>query len=422
MDCFFIQFCTLDTGTQNFFIMKWIPTTLVALLIVAMPGCSLVKTKKLLQKGSVRQTAFKAEVPFEMRYGLIVLKVTIHGRDYDFILDSGAPNVITKELAKELGLSTLGSRKAGDSQGKTSSVDFAEIDSVSIGGIQFLNMGTAVPDLNATPEIACFKADGLIGANLMRLAVWQIDYERQIITITNNRTGLDIPADARHIKFKTALTGTPLADLQMNGQTDRQVIIDLGYNGDFSSSEATFRQLKKNGLSAAIYSYGYGSSGLYGRGQQDTTWYVVVPSLAMGDLTLSNQVVSFNKKQAKTVGTNFFKNYRLILDWSQNEMIMIPVKTYNTINERLYNFSLVFNGNKVLIGGIYGTIADGPKLGDEVLEFGGQDCRNCTPETWCTLLGQRFEKSPPSSTSLLVKRDGRELRFQVSKEALFLRK
>jgi len=371
--------------------------------------------------GSVGQSAFKVEVPFEMRYGLIILKVMIHGKEHKFILDTGAPNVISKELAKELGVKVAGKGKAVDSRGNSDHLAFTAIDSIGIGGLQFLNTGAAIGDMMKSAEISCFNVDGLIGANLMRKAIWQFDYQKHIITITSNREWLETPANAQVIKFHTTATGTPLINFEMNGQEEHNMIIDLGSNSDFHSSAKEFEILKKHGLTTNTYTYGLGTSGIFGRGEEDTTWYAVISSLGSDSLKLSNQVVDFSKNGAKTIGTKFLKNYRLIFDWSSNELIMIPVSSYDNIKEKMFKFTFTLKDHMVFIGSrnsVKGARVEGPQVGDQVLEVNGQDVRNCSQDTWCTLLNMRFDDSI-TTNYLLVKRGDKELHFNVAKETLF---
>ena len=118
---------------------------------------------------------FNAKIPFEYRLGLIILKVDIAGKEYDFVLDTGAPNVISKELAQKLGLNNVSEQKVGDSQGEYSNLGFTTIEKVTIGGIHFLNTGAAIADLELSKEVGCLKIDGLIGSNLMKKAIWKFD-------------------------------------------------------------------------------------------------------------------------------------------------------------------------------------------------------------------------------------------------------
>ena len=400
--------------------MKLIYATGITVLAALFSGCAMFKAAKFIKGGSVAQPAFKVEVPFELRYGLIVLKVTIHGKEHNFVLDSGAPNVISKELAQQLCVKLVGKDSTRDAHGNKGSLEYAIIDSIGIGGLQFLNTGAATADLRQSPEISCFNVDGFIGANLMRKAVWQFDYERHIMTIASSRDSLTIPAGAKTIRFRTAHSGTPLIDVQMNGQTDHNVAVDLGSNLDFISTAETFDLLMGNSLVPNTWSYGYGATALYGRGEQDTTRYAVIRSMQMGDVTISNQVVSFPKKGVKTVGTHFFRNYKLVLDWQANELTMISVRPFDNLSEQKYNCSFVLRDHQVFVGSINaaGAVADGPQLGDQVLEIDGRDYSNCSSDVWCTLMGQRLDGTA-TNTNVRVKHGDKELNFTLTKEVLF---
>src|SRR4051794_32050035 len=84
--------------------MKLFIRSLLFIVIGWQFGCSSIRIAKMVKRGNIRQENFKIEVPFEMRLGLLVLKVEIHGKTYDFILDTGAPNAISKDAAQEIGL------------------------------------------------------------------------------------------------------------------------------------------------------------------------------------------------------------------------------------------------------------------------------------------------------------------------------
>ena len=73
--------------------------------ILLLSGCSVQKKlANLFQEGSIKQASFNAEIPFEYRLGLVIIKVELNNQTYDFVFDSGAPNVLSKELAATLGI------------------------------------------------------------------------------------------------------------------------------------------------------------------------------------------------------------------------------------------------------------------------------------------------------------------------------
>lgn len=77
-------------------------------------------------------------MPFEYRNGLIILKVTIQNEIYDFILDTGASNVLSKELADKLKVIPLGSEEITDINKKSERLEYTKLDDIQIGGINYI--------------------------------------------------------------------------------------------------------------------------------------------------------------------------------------------------------------------------------------------------------------------------------------------
>lgn len=385
-----------------------------------MVSCNLLKTLKLMKSGETKQKHFKTDIPFEMRMGLIILKVRVNGVDAEYLLDTGAPNVISKELAQKLKLRTNASQKTGDSQGKESELGFARINNINIGGVDFLETGTAIADLKQSSEVACLNVDGFIGSNLMRKAIWKFDYSKKIITICSSRDSLYVTPGFKKIKFSPAVTGTPIIDVVYNGVIDKNVEVDLGSNGDFISNNITFESLKKTGkLNRTTYSYGQESSGLYGKAATDTTFYAMISSIKTGEVELNNQVVSFGKGRVKTIGTGYFKNYDVIFDWWKNEILLLEKTTYNN-NKKNFSFSLLFRNNKLYVGSMdESNLPKGPILGDQVLSINGRNYKACSLEEWCDILYNNPLKTV-EEINLTVLRDGKEYNFITTRRQLFI--
>ena len=393
----------------------------IFLTTLAVSGCSSLKLVKLLKQGDVEQPSFTAEIPFEMRMGLVIVKVNIKGKDYDFLVDTGAPNLVTKELAAELNLKPKVEKKAGDSQGKREVLQFAEMPEMLIGGVHFIEMGGAIADLKHSNEIACLDVDGFVGANLMKEAVWQFDYERKVITVSNNSSAFDIPADAYRIPFTPATSSTPLIDITYDGITDKRVTFDTGSNGFFNSSPAIRKTLQEKGkLTHSVIGYGANSSGLYGMGDGDSLYNSLVSETKLGNLTIPEQVVSFSAG-ARTLGTKYLRHFRVIIDWSTQEIILIPSDQF--INNTYENFGIspFYKNDQLEVRMVmFGSEADnlGIKLGDRILEVNGKDMRVFTKEMWCDVLYDGLVPEEDKMMTLLIEREGENLKVQLHKKDL----
>lgn len=376
----------------------------------------------MLKKGEVEQPAFKAEVPFEMRMGLVVIKVNINGKDYDFMVDTGAPNVISEELAAELNLKPKVYQKTGDSQGRKEELGFVEMPEILIGGVHFVETAAAVANLKQSREIACLGVDGFIGANLMKEAVWEFDYQRHVLSLADTISAFTIPANALRIPFYPAASSTPLVDVSYDGVTDQRVTFDTGSNDYFNSSVQVKKKINESGKGLhPVISCGASSSGLYGVGKEDTSYTFAIAETKLGTMTISGQAVSFSGGRSRTIGTKFFQHYRVIIDWSVKEITMIPTDDF--INNSLESFGLtpMYDGSKLVVKMlVLGSEAEklGIRLGDEILEINGENYRMMTDLLWCEILYDEVTFRTNKEITLLVQKDGTEKTIRLEKREL----
>ncbi len=385
------------------------------ILILFFSNCGAIKTKRLLNSGSVKQENFKVEIPFEMRLGLIILKVKISGNYYDFMLDTGAPNVIDRTLAEKLQLDYVIKRKVGDSQGESSKLDFVLMDAIGIGELDFEKTSAVAADLRGTPELACLDVDGFIGSNLMRKAIWKIDYQTSTITITNSRKSLSIPESAYRIPFTTVTAGTPLLTLNIDSTEYKNIKMDTGSNGCLSLKLGSYKSiLSKNPAIESTCSYGSSSGGLYGRAKSDTTYYLKIPEFSMGNLTIKDYVTEFSANKSKLLGTEFFKNYDVIIDWWSGELILInqtPVD-YSMLSN--FGFSYFLEGEQLIISELYKNNSL-LKIGDQIIQMGDSKFTENVSENYCQIIEDRLKNDNENELSITVLRDGKELAFTLTR-------
>ena len=394
----------------------------IFVMLLLLTSCSTLKTIKLMKSGEIEQEEFNLTIPFEYRLGLIILKVTISGEEYDFLLDTGAPNVISKELAQKLELSNIFEQQVVDSQNEEANLGFLLIKKLGIGGINFLNTGAAVADLKQSKEVGCLQIDGFIGSNLMRKAVWKFDYENQIITISNSVASLNISESSEKIPFFTDITGIPTIDITLNGVKEKNVIVDLGSNGDITLTKKTFDKLVETDptISRAV-SFGSSSFGLYGIGATDSIQHALISDISFGDVALKNTVVEFTNESAITIGTNYFKNYDLIINWFDKEIILTKKKEYDNSSLISYGFSFNNKNNRLIVGGIYnnsGADHAGLKINDIILKIDTKKYGVLTADQWCNIIENGLFNEEKLSITVVVLRQNEELTFHLEKTNL----
>ena len=401
-------------------IRSLLPVCLI--LLLSGTSCNVLKLSKLLKKGSTSEESFREQIPFEYRMDLVIIPVVINGKTYEFMVDTGAPNVVSKELAAELGKKTVVSQRVGDSQGESSRLDFILLDTVSIGGLDYVNTAAAIADLKQSNMIACLKVDGFIGANLMRKAIWEFDYEHQLITMVSSREQLSIPSDAAVLPFVPAASGTPKVSVQYNGHREDFLTFDTGANGHFTSTDRVYQLLKEtNDSLRTIYGIGQNTSGLFGQAGHDTTDYAIV-SVKAGDLPPIEQVVSFKKEQSKLMGTAFLKNFRVIIDWPLKEILLIPSAQPETARLEGFGFTISRSkDNHLLTSFIYhGSHAEklGMEIGDRIIRIDSIDFSILTDDSWCELVYNGTGGAGAKSIEVTILKGEEQRSFRLDKQVL----
>ena len=382
-------------------------------------SCKGLKTKKLFSNGEVSHQEFKTEIPFEYRNGLILLKVTIEGKQYDFVLDTGAPNVVSKELAQQLNLKNKLKRKVGDSQNASSKLSFTKVKKITIGDIDFLNTGAIISDLSLG-AVGCLEIDGLIGGNLMQKAIWKIDYLNKVITIANSRDALQLSGTQKIIPFIHHAQGTPLINIRFNNVLQKNVKYDTGSNKGISAPKKVLNQLVNAGASIPMaHGFGISSYGLYGAGKMDSLYFGKVENISLGDITLKNQSVQFKKKGSILLGTQFFKNYVTILDWFKKEIILIPQKEVE-LDKPSFGFSHILKDQKLSVIRLMensNAAKKGIQIGDQIVKIGEKDYTTTTWEDWCELINNGITKD--NEVTITILKDGKEKSITLKKEKMF---
>ncbi len=396
-------------------------TALIFLLLLVLSSCKSVKMIKLMSKGEIEQQQFISEIPFDDKMGLIILKVTISGEEYDFLYDTGAPNVISKELAAKLNIKPYVSNKTSDSQGNKEDLEYLLLPKITIGCVDFLNTGAAVADLKRSSVIACLDVDGIIGANLMRKAIWQIDYENKLLRVSNTMSSFKIE-DGERIPFTEKFTGTPISDINVNGAIEKNVTIDTGSNGGFSLSVKTYREAKDS-LAPVVIGVGTTTSGIYGVGEVDTNYYTTFPLISIGNVELKNQMVDFNKGNSLTLGNTFFENYLVTYNWPEKEILLTNKKEHDNSSFNSFGFNYFMNDDKLFVSFlIEGSEADqkGIKRGDQIIALNGVDYSEMTQDKWCEIL-HNTELRKGEQIDVTLMRNDETTSYQFQKKNQFER-
>ena len=308
--------------------MKIVKLFIYFITLILISSCSTSKAAKYFKEGKTDQEDYKVTFSFEMKNGWIIVPVEIKNKEYKFILDTGTPTLVSKELAESLKMEIIDSVNASDVYNKSKPNRYTKIETIKIGALDFIGTSALINDFNATPIYSSLNVDGFIGSNLMQHAIWDIDFRQKQITITDNESKLNLPEEIIENKLFIGVAGLPSIASKINGKKIWNFSVDLGFNGDIVIPFSEFEKQKENGqISDFKKSNTQGVIGVYGK--QNTTresYTGIISEIEFGNSTIKNEKVYSEQYLEKRFGLDFFRNYRVIINWNSKKIKLIENK------------------------------------------------------------------------------------------------
>jgi len=337
---------------------------------------------------------------------------------YPFILDSGANNIIFNKEDSDIEL-----ENNGFSFGIGASRNFfwsriKKLNKIQLGSLTFENIHLKSVDYNAE----CFEAYGLIGTGIMRHLVWQIDFEKSVIIVSNEINKDSINPNALKFKVSENSFGHQLRipiKLSESGQIISP-LVDLGSNSNLSIDE---NYIMEDSLSfESKRFYGSGASGLGDAVDEkfEGRVYLIDTLSFMGSgHSINNFPISAESNSLDLLGLGFFKKYKTTISWKDDLLFLEP-------NDSVQNFvgktagmetRFVKKDKKVLISSL---MEKSPatklnlSLGGEILSVNGLSIFN--EQEYCDM-----QRSISGQDTLMIEAKHQDTirNLQIIKQAVF---
>ncbi|AIZ43351.1 aspartyl protease family protein [Cellulophaga baltica] len=366
------------------------------------------------------ETNYIKEIPFNFDYGVPIIKALINDIEYNFLFDTGMPTVLSESISNELNLKSIRDIMGMDVNGNKKQESYVIVNEIIVGGISFKKIETLTTDLSAGFEIGCLNLDGVIGNNLIKNAIWEIDYEKKVIRLTDNIDNFQIPESADIIKFKTNEKKgyySPNINVKVNKKKRKGVKFDTGSTGGIKLPLDFYSNVLD--INKSVEYYGKASTAIYGKGQNKKYVDSKVNSIEIGDLQLQNQIVTFDEN-FPTIGNKFFKNFKIIISYDENNIYMIKQKEYsNTVLEN-FGFQTGIIDQKAFVALVYknsNAEKKGVQLGDEIVSVNDLNFSELISKDACNILFNNPIKEM-DSMNILFSRNGNKQSLQLEKETL----
>ena len=304
--------------------------------------------KKMTQSELLSDNFDSLTFPFQIVNNWIVVEVNVesNGREVPakFMLDSGAPTVISDKLATDNHFPQEKVAVAADIINtpdglKSAPEHLAQNLIFKMGAYKVKKDNTLVRHLDNDYGMSCNDIDGLLGIDFLSHATLLLDFDHKTITFIH--AGKFQPAAyglSDYWKFSSysLVQKTPYLDVKINGQKE-SAIIDLGYNGAVLMQ---FRNPKHKDARQFLNAAGKQTVETFGAlatingvsARKGTQYLQAAATLEQKKELINRFSVSFLvneklKEDKVNIGVGLLKNYLVAIDWQDKKMYLKQQKS-----------------------------------------------------------------------------------------------
>jgi len=248
---------------------------------------------------------------------------------FDFILDTGAStSLITPLLAEKLGIVCQNEQEALVAGGKIA-LGIGEVSSFSIGQAKVNDLLVGVVDLTDVCQAINAEVFGGIGYNYLQNFYLSLNYQKQVLHLTQPTNPSISSNNANQVKFRLAHPQRPLivVPVMVNDTGPYQFALDTGASGTVISIDiADVLSLEHKSMETVTTGGGY----------QLSMPITEISSLTVGSARVENLVVvvaDFFAMLSKVagiklhgiIGFNYLKNFIVQVDYLSEILGLEPV-------------------------------------------------------------------------------------------------
>ena len=329
---------------------------------------SIVNSVKLVSKN------FYDEIPFSDKLGYFTIQVKIDTGSYVYIFDTGGYNTVTSKIMENANLPSLMEVEVGSSNKIKSKIKLSKIPLLQIGKAQFENVGVFNFDFSSSPVINCYTDGGLIGKSVIGEGVWQIDYKKSVIRLSDNILNMPNLDNSEKIKIELDKTLNPFLKIMINGKQEK-FMLDFGYGGLLSLTEKTASSLKPKNILTIEGEGVISANGVV----RENTYVTLLESIIIGKSDLKNKVAYYSKSNNyNVIGSELAKYFIVTLNFKDRELILTPYDEVESSYET-FGFNINLDSSKIYVSKLFKELnaqKEGLLLFDEVIAVNGKQLNN----------------------------------------------
>jgi predicted aspartyl protease len=276
----------------------------------------------------------KATIPFKLINNHIFVSAKMDGHPLQFMVDTGAANILLPHAAKRAGIKSEGALEGHGVGKKSVNISLGKVKKLTLGGkITLNNQHFAIMAMPGYNHVEGTEFDGLVGYELFKRFVVRIDYAKHELTFIRPEDFK--PANAgTAVPFTSAGGGVPLVKATIDGLSG-EFMVDTGSRaalsllGPFVKKHDLDSRYKTTDVTTLGWGVGGSAKGRATRGGK----------LTIGKVAVDNPVVELSQAQkgafamkhiAGNIGGAILNRFTVTFDYAHERMYLKPNKAHDT--------------------------------------------------------------------------------------------
>lgn len=365
-------------------------------------------------QGKALSENYYIELPYKSVRGLMIVSVQIGGGSHDFLFDTGSATAVVGSLKRHIPESEQQLISISDSQNNKDSVFMGILPEITLGSCLFTGIPAFI--IKESVHSQCLGFEGIIGSNLLRNSVVQIDTKRHTIIITNDVHEIKIN-EKYESKMKLDQQSGPIIDLQIGGQKGKMYkvpsLFDSGADMLFDFPDKIYQRLLGKGVvTDTLKGEGANSIGIFGLEKSLTKHKVHIKQFKIGDAIIHDVWAESSMDNESKIGVSLAKYGRITLDYRNKKFYLEPFEESTQYDEPFWPISPLLKEDRLIIGLIWSNAPKNIQLGDEIKAIDGHPTE---ATEICQLLLNSPLKNKTATMLLLHHKDGSEEEVRIEK-------
>lgn len=367
-------------------------------------------------KGGTDQVHYYSSFQYENVNDIIIINIKIKDKTRRFILDTGAPTTISTKLFEEIKPEIITKISITDANAAKDSVVVVSLNEIVVGDIVFRN----IPTLVSKPYVPfdCLEVDGLIGSNLLRNSIVQIDEKNKKIIITDDAKNLNLnPKQSSKLWLDRQSSPVLWIKLKNNKQEAKeQLLFDSGMQGLYDLSLRQLASFNKYNIFEELgKSSGINGMGLHGMAKDTVIYRFRLPVMEINGAKLLNVVTETTMDENSRIGAALTHYGVVTVDYKNKKFYFDPFTlTDIDASEKQFPANIIPKNNKLYIGTVWGNQLNTKiSTGDQVVAIDGV---NCEIFNFCDFLLNPVLKGKDKVLLTTIDKSGRKIETIIERE------